>query len=801
MHCRFPQPVTSWLRNCLLLILVAVCFVSTASAQQAPSLGYVYPPVVSPGQTTEVALGGYDLTPDLQFFVHDDRVTLTPHGPPGEFFITGPPYWFGPRGFTTAMRIPREIPARLQVAEDCPPGPIRWQMANANGSSATAVVLISDRPEILEDRFRDDPQILRSLPIGVSGRLSRITEVDRYQVQVEQDGPVTVELFARRLGSNLNGVIQVRDDKGRMLVDVADTQGMDAAATFAAQAGRPYIVSLHDVDFRGHRSFVYRLAVTGGPRVLATVPAAGWRGTTQKTEFIGIGVATGKAQLESITRDVTFPASDKQQSLRFQLQTPFGTAPAIEIPLSSLNEQRDVERLEVPSAITATFQNTDVRTFSFRAVKGEPLRVEVKGPGFGTELDLTLSIHDADGKQLAENDDLAGRLDAGLDFTAPADGEFSCVVREVSGQPLDAASCFRLSIEKPQTGFRLTVPQQLNLPIGGKAQLAIKALRSGGFKEEIAISVEGLPDGVTVSGEAKIPAGKNDLKLNIEASPEAAALAGFVVVSGEAMIGEQLVRQVALAPAAGNLCPRDPLANETSRVLLATTMKPPFTLELVDRNRQRAVHRGTTYPAEFIIKRDEGFAGEVQMMMAAAQSRHRQGIHGPIVKVPADADRALYPSFMPEWLSTKRTTRMSVLGMAQVVDPKGNRRYLAKPAAARITMILEGALLKVSHQAGELTVRAGNSFEIPVTIFRSSKFPAEVTVSLDIPNELTGTIECEPVTVDPGQMAATLKIRTQTGKRLSGRWPLTINATAFRDDRWLVLSQTEASVEFEAAPE
>ncbi len=780
-------------------IVGALIVASNVWAQVAPSLGYVFPPAVEAGKTTEVALGGYDLTPDLQVFVYDDRVKLISQGPPGKFFVSPPPYWFGPRGFTTAKKISREIPARIDVSTECPRGLIRWQVANANGASATAVILVSDRREIVEDRFRDQPQVIESLPIGVSGRLSRITEVDRYQIQIEQDGPVTVELFARRLGVDFNGVLQVRDADGNIIVDDADTRGVDIAATFEARAAKPYVISIHDVDFRGHRSYVYRLALTSGPRVIATIPAAGRRGTTQKTEFIGIGVATGAAQIESVTREVAIPADSEQTLLRYKLQTPFGTAPAITIPLSDLPEHRDADQIKIPGAITSVIHDSNNSVIRFAATKGETLRIDALSQSIGTGLDLSLSILAAAGKKLAENDDLPGTHDAGLDFTVPADGNYRCVVRDISGRPRSAASVFRLSIDRQQPGFRLTVPQQLKVPIGGKTQLAVKAVRLAGFTDEILIRVDGLPDRVTVPPELKIPAKKNDLKIEFTVAADAACMAATISIVGEVKIADQVVRHVASASAAGNLCPRDPCSSLIGQVLLTTTMKPPFTVEVVDKNRQRAVHRGTTYPAPFVIKRNDGFSGEVQLMMAANQSRHRQGINGPIVTVPADAGTALYPCFMPEWLATDRTTRMIVLGMARVADPKGKLRFVTQAANARITMILEGALLKVSHSANELTVRPGSTFDVPITISRSVKLGTPVTVSLDVPTELKGAIECQPVVVKADQTSTKLRIRASADTRLLGRWPLTIKATTMQSGRWLVMSQTEVSVEFSAS--
>ena len=69
-----------------------------AQAPKLPEVGYVYPPVVQIGATTDVTLGGYDWTDDLQWFVHHPQVQLETLGPPGEYVMTPPPYWVGQPG-------------------------------------------------------------------------------------------------------------------------------------------------------------------------------------------------------------------------------------------------------------------------------------------------------------------------------------------------------------------------------------------------------------------------------------------------------------------------------------------------------------------------------------------------------------------------------------------------------------------------------------------------------------------------------------------------------------------------------
>ncbi|MHA0111541.1 hypothetical protein ACXYUI_31250, partial [Klebsiella pneumoniae] len=82
----------------------------------------------------------------------------------------------------------------------------------ASGAGAkTGIFWVGNEPEVVEDPTSRVGQKLPALPVTVNGRLSRIEEVDRYCFTVAKDGPVTCEVFARRLGVNMNAVLSVRD--------------------------------------------------------------------------------------------------------------------------------------------------------------------------------------------------------------------------------------------------------------------------------------------------------------------------------------------------------------------------------------------------------------------------------------------------------------------------------------------------------------------------------------------------------------------------------------------------------------
>src|SRR5262249_58171944 len=125
--------------------------------------------------------------------------------------------------------------------------------------------------------------------------------------------------------------LEGRDANDRVIADVADTEGNALALTFAARKDEEYTIRLRDVDFRGDRSFVYRLEITPGPRVVAALPTTGRRGEARSVEFIGYGIATGQAKLESVTQRVAFPDRDDTDSFYYLLQTTHGTAPALRL--------------------------------------------------------------------------------------------------------------------------------------------------------------------------------------------------------------------------------------------------------------------------------------------------------------------------------------------------------------------------------------------------------------------------------------------------------------------------------------
>jgi hypothetical protein len=713
------------------MLFVAVVFAGIFGMRpnlsaQSPEVGYVYPPFVQKGTSTSVRLGGYDFTPDLQFMVHSAVVSLADVGPVGPFLVPPRPYWEGPRIFTNALPIPREVVAVLTPDKNCALGRVSWQVANANGVSKRGLFYVSDMVEQVESRFRSLAMELGELPAAVSGRIQRLTEKDDYGFVAKKTGEVSLEVFARRVGSDFYAAVQVFGPADVELIDEVDTEGRDLDLKFLVKKGERYRVVIHDSDFRGAAQFVYRLLIKHA--------------------------ATGSSGPAA--------ASDDRRRLDGSL---------------------------------------DRQTFTVQA--GREYQVRAASLSLGGDLDVALKVVDAEGKLIAENDDVTSEsLDAEVRFVAKVDGELVAVVTGSSVKGQIADLFYELQVEELQRGFELMTAPTAIAAVGEKVSIAVTLVPAGGFGEEVQLNVLGLPNGVTVEGEPVIAPGqkKGTVVLLLADTAEVKGTVIEVVGVSAADVEKNLsaLTVTASTVVGGSLVTRSRDENRSDNLVLGVTLKAPFKLHVVDKDRQRVVHRGTTYPAPLQVLRDDGYEGVVHLMMKSQQARHRMGIWGPIVGVGAGVTDVIYPCFMPEWLATDRTTRMVVLGFGEVTDPQGQIRYVGVAADARITMILEGALLKVAPLRVELDAGPGQVVELPVKIVRSSKLQTAVTIDLELDDELAALLEYEPLKLDVNQTEAVLKVRCSNSPLLRGLIPFTVRATTLQFGKWPVKSVQDYDVFF-----
>ncbi len=781
-------------------LLIVALFGQVAAQNVRPQIGYVYPPGGRAGTTVDVQLGSYDWTPDMQVFVHDPRMKMELAGPAGEFILTPPPYWFGTKAGIAQPPLPREVPARITIPSDMPPGPIRWQVANANGGSNVGTFMVGDLAEFIEPDQHAATLDVPNLPVVISGRISKITEIDNYRFKTTAAGLVSCRLDDR-LGQPFSGMLSVCDANGMLLADAADTIGRGAVVMFAALADSAYTIQVRDIDFAGDRGYVYRLTIEQGPRVVAALPCVLARGKTTQVEIIGWGVATGSLPLESITQNVSVPASASGEDYRFMLDTSASPARATILlgeesdslePVSNEPAQR---QLAVPTALSGVLDHLDADVqmpldrYTIAAKKGDSLRFQVEATRLNSPVDPSIVVLSAAGKELARNDDMPDTVDAAVVFAVPEDGLYEIQVSDYSGVEPSRASVYRLLIEdlESMVDFTLQAPDRLDVPIGGQAELVVKTARRGTWDERIELKIENLPTGASVlevpaaptpplpaKGDkrpAKKP-GAGDVRLTIAAAADASAGSQLATIVATATVDDRTIE------------------HRFGPILISTTLKTRCKVKSAVQDGGRIVNRGTTYPADVLIERLEGYEGSIQLQMASAQQRQRRGIRGSELIVPAGVDQVQYPVFMPEWLETNLTARINVIGVAQVADPKGNVRHVTGIMDGFIVMSLEGALLKLSHEPSERVVTLAETIEIPLKVSRSVRLNEVVRLEL-VPDENSPHLAvAEPVNVPAKEGTTTISLRIGKDPTLVGEQSVTIRATAMQNGRWPTISET-----------
>lgn len=790
-------------RSLPLTLLLVLAWTLSAYAQKAPQLGYMYPPVLKTGATNEVQLGGYDFTPDMQWFFYGEGIELLQASSPGEYIITPPPYWTGPRLSLGNPLIAREVTAKIQVAETSPTGLRYFQAANANGIAQTAAYLLRAGNEVVESRWRDEPQDLGVVPVGISGRLSRLTEVDRYCFTAQHDGLVFVELHARRLGGNFNAILKVEDNQQRCLVDVSDTLGTDCRFVFPAQKGVPYKLSLHDADFRGDASYVYHLAIEDRPIIERCYPAKIAPGKRAEIEFIGWGLASGAAKLESLKQMIEVPSDCAAPAWKQTIDTALGRA-EIEIPISQQPEPlihaSPGDAMEGSFVVSKIFNSSEKEhRYRWKVPAMTSWELELETLRFGSDLDLELSVLDSMGKVLAASEDSAGTMDPAIVYTSNSDAEVTLVIRRFTSAEEELANRYVLQVRPQVCDFSLTMEQAIPVVVGGKKEWNIKAERRGGHDAEITLDIFGVPEGVSIQGEKKIAAGKNEVKLTFEVTPTAKVAAVPLRVSGESNVEGQVVRRDAFATASKVIAPLKLEHKQISAALMGITMSPPFDIFLLDKTRQRDTPRGATCVAEMDIVRKDGFEGEIVLEMAAQQSRYLCGSYGLSVKVPPGVKRVEYGAWMSEWLGTEYTMRMATHGVAQVADPQGNLRYLIKATDAPITMIMEGAILKVASEPTILRAKLGERVAMPVKISRSPKLAEVVSVRVDIPSEIRALCQGAEVRLAANESETELIVQLPDDPRLLGHWQIPIRAMSHLSG-WPVQAFCQIELRVEPTP-
>ena len=471
--------------------------------------------------------------------------------------------WAGGRGVTVEA-LPDKGKLSVTIASDAPAG-LHWlRLHDEEGASELRPFLVGLLPEVLETEPNDDPrkaQAIETPAATVNGRLGGRSDVDSYSVTLKRGQTLVASMEANgRLGSPMDGLLQVVSSGGFVLGSSDDEHGLDPQIVFHAPGDDRYIVrafgysSTPDsrIAFAGGDSWIYRLTLTTGGFLDHVFPLAVSRAQPGEVEATGWNIPEAARKLsvaanaDAAEADVSHPQLGNADTVRLE--------PHATLVEAEPNPPGTLQKITIPTTITGRIDPAhDVDAFRFTAKKGQKLTIRVESGSLGQPLDPVLRLTDSAHKVIAEVDDPGGGggrrggrrrgpdlgRDAELAFTAPADGEYGIEVRDLFGHG-GMRYVYRLSATAPEPDFLVTLAADRYTATPGKPLgIPVTIERRDGFDAPIELRATGLPEGVTSPPVTSLPSGPSAKSVTLQLTQAKGSASGpFRVVGVSPRQGE-----------------------------------------------------------------------------------------------------------------------------------------------------------------------------------------------------------------------------------------------------------------------
>jgi hypothetical protein len=414
----------------------------------------------------------------------------------------------------------------VRVPDEAIPGTYLVRLTSAAGVSSWKPLIVSRRLEVMEVEPNDatsSAQLLESSSVVVNGKLANRSDVDVFSVSLKAGEHLVASLLGNEiLGSPMDAVIQICDERGFVLRQNDDERGLDPQLVFTAPRDGAYHVRIFafpaapnsSIAFASGDDYIYRLTLSAGPFVDHSLPLAVSRAdASSKMEVEAAGwnldgsnvVLRGEA-IGSDLRSLVVSNPEYSESV---------ILPLVDHPSLSVvpkNEAGQPQEIPLPAVISGRIDSPDQRdVVRFTAKKDQKLVLRVESRSLGFVLDPVARISSIDGKKLAEMDD-ASRTDRDilLKFTVPDDGAYDVSIWDLHGNS-GLRYSYRATIEPETPTLVLSTPNDaLVVKKGETVELPIDLDRQNGFDQEIELVFEGLPEGVSwelpAANEAAEPA-------------------------------------------------------------------------------------------------------------------------------------------------------------------------------------------------------------------------------------------------------------------------------------------------------
>jgi len=527
----------------------------------------------------------------------------------------------------------------VAVAPDAELGERDLRLIAPGGVSNRYRFFVGQLPEVNEVEPNSDPehaQRLASLPVVLNGQILE-GDQDVFRFTAKAGETLVCDLAGRRIlpyiadavPAWLQGSLTLYGADGRRLAYAADFRFRpDPLLVFPVAKDGEYLLEVKDALFRGRGDFVYRLTIGQTPYLTHIFPLGGRRGETTHVELHGFNLPADSLELNVpadsfYRRDVSISRGGLESN-----SLPFAVGDLAEVREAEPNNTpAQAQKISVPCVVNGRIDKPgDVDCFAFHAAAGQQLVMEVFARRLESPLDSVLTLQDARGQELAENDDtvdpelplLLHHADSRLQYTFATAGDYVLRIRDAQGKGGEEYA-YRLVVAPPQPDFTVRVtPDNVRLGPGETAMITVNALRRDAMREPISIALKDLPPGFTAS-EGVIPSGQDQVVLTVTAPPGATLGVFAPTILATADMGTHIA--VRKAEAAESVMQAFSWTHivPTREYSLAVVKAPPVPLRLaldLPPGKVLELPQGAEVPLKLKVIRDEGAKGGVVLVAA-----------------------------------------------------------------------------------------------------------------------------------------------------------------------------------------
>jgi hypothetical protein len=770
---------------------------------------------------------------------------------------------------------------KVTVAADVPPGTYDLRVVGKYGVSNPRAFVVGNGEEANEKEPNNDVPEAQRIAIGttVSGVFTNPTDVDYTLFAGKKGQRVLVSCVSSAIDGRATPLVEVFDSAGRKLAANRNYRDSDALADLVLPADGEYYVRLSQFAYQGGGAdHFYRMTISTGPWIDSVFPPVVEPGKPAQVTLYGRNLPNGQpagfmvdgAPLEKLAVTISPPADKAaatklavrgriepvtalQDGFEYTFKGPNGVSNAV--PIYFAREKLVVKKnaggstaataepIPAPCEVVGFLgRRGDSDWYSFNAKKGEQFVVEVSAEKIGTQADFFFSVRDGkdskkdfSGEQDDDNDTLhpLGFYTKSTDppaykFTAPEDGKYLVVVgcREAD-VAFGPRSAYKLRVSPAKPDFRvIAMPYSRHYQTGatvwqgGTQAFDMFVQRIDGYTGSVAVTVEGLPAGVTAKPLTIGPGAKYGTLVLTAKADAAPAVDPFTVkATGTDAAGKKLTRDVRPATVTWGINTQQQPVPVLSRldqsfVLAVRAEKTLYTLVAeVAKATTKIGGKDEKLAAPIVVKQGEKFSVPLKVNWVSADKQPVQVTAEPIgqspqaspvtVQIPTQPTKDKpegVANFDVKTSAPPGTYTLVLKGVAQVPfvkDPMSKQKGPNVPAEEFsepiVVNVIPSSVAKLSvTNLPNNTLKLGAKGELTVKVERQHNFTGEFKVKLTLPKGVE-RVTVADATIPAGKDEAKLVVEADDDAKPGAVTDATITVTAKYDGKHPITHETKVT--------